>query len=280
VEQSAGANVMSLRANWVRGLLGGFCLLVFVFLMLPLVIVFPLSISSANYLQFPPPGLSWRWFASYFNSASWIRATVVSIEVACMTAAVSVLLGIPLAFYLARSRLQFMAAVVDKLVVSPLIIPSIVTAIAVYSEFAPYQMIGTKTGLVLGHTVIALPFVVVLVLAALRTFDFSLEDAAMGLGADRLRAVLYVTLPQIRTGILAGTFFSFMASFDDLLISLYLSGATMTLPRKTFENIMFAIDPTIAAVSVLQILFIVVVGAAWFAFSRDTRPANAYALTR
>jgi putative spermidine/putrescine transport system permease protein len=95
----------------------------------------------------------------------------------------------------------------------------------------------------------------------------------MGLGADRLRAILYLTFPQIRTSVLAGAFFSFMASFDDLVISLYLSGASMTLPRKTFDNILFAVDPTIAAISVLQIMFIVVLGSGWFLFSRDMRPA-------
>jgi putative spermidine/putrescine transport system permease protein len=155
-----------------------------------------------------------------------------------------------------------------------LIIPSIVTAIVVYRLFASYQMIGTRTGLVLGHTILALPFVVVVVSAALRTFDPALEDAAMGLGAGRLRAVLYVTLPQLRPSIMSGAFFAFMASFVDLILALYLSGANMTLPRKTFENILFAIDPTIAAVSVLQILFVVVLGAAWYAFARVPRPAS------
>jgi putative spermidine/putrescine transport system permease protein len=90
----------------------------------------------------------------------------------------------------------------------------------------------------------------------------------MGLGAGRLRAVLHVTLPQLWPSIMSGAFFAFMASFDDLILALYLSGANMTLPRKTFENILFAIDPTIAAVSVLQILFVVLLGAAWYAFAR------------
>jgi putative spermidine/putrescine transport system permease protein len=262
---------MRSQGRGLRALLIGFCSIVFAFLVLPLFVVFPLSVSSASYLQFPPPGFSWRWFASYFDSPSWIQATTVSIEVGCLTAVVAVLLGVPLAFYLTRGRSHLITAIIDKLVISPLIIPSIVTAIVVYSLLAPHQMIGTRAGLVLGHTILALPFVVVVVSAALRTFDTTLEDAAMGLGAGRLRAILYVTLPQIRPSILSGAFFAFMASFDDLVISLYLSGATMTLPRKTFENILFAIDPTIAAVSVLQILFVVVLGAVWYAFARGAR---------
>jgi putative spermidine/putrescine transport system permease protein len=262
------ARVIAAPGRLSRLLLVAFCTLVFVFLMLPLFVVFPLSVSSASYLQFPPPGLSWRWFGGYFGSPSWIRATLVSIEVGCMTVFLSVLLGVPLAFYLVRGRLRPMTAAVDKLVVAPLIIPSIVTAIVLYSLFARRQMIGSYTALVLGHTVLGLPFVVVLVSAALRNFDTAIEDAAMGLGAGRLRAIMCVTIPQIRPSILSGGFFAFMASFDDVVISLFLSGANMTLPRKTFENIITAIDPTVAAVSVLQILFVVALGVAWYVFRR------------
>jgi putative spermidine/putrescine transport system permease protein len=252
-----------------RAALNLYCSIVFAFLMLPLVIVFPLSVSSATYLQFPPPGYSWRWFESYFGSLSWMQATVLSIEVGCITSAFAVLLGVPLAFYLTRARWRIVSSVVEKLCISPLIIPSIVTAIVVYRLFASYRLIGTMPALVLGHTILALPFVVVVVSAALRTFDTTQEDAAMGLGAGRFRAVFFITLPQLRPSILAGAFFAFMASFDDLILALYLSGSNMTLPRKTFENIQFAIDPTIAAVSVLQILFVVALGGAWYVFARS-----------
>jgi len=263
---------MRRHARVLRWLLVAFCGLVFAFLMMPLVIVFPLSVSSATYLQFPPPALSWRWFENYFGSSDWIAATLVSIEVGCMTAVLALLLGVPLAFYLTRGGPRWATAAIDKLAVSPLIIPSIVTAIVVYSLFARLQLIGTRTGLVLGHTVLALPFVVVVVSAALRSFDVALELAAMGLGASRLQAILRVTLPLIRPSVLSGAYFAFMASFDDVIIALFLSGATMTLPRKTFENIQFALDPTIAAVSVLQILFVVALGAIWFAFGRGGQP--------
>jgi putative spermidine/putrescine transport system permease protein len=257
---------MQSRSLLFRATLSLYCSIVFAFLMLPLVIVFPLSVSSAAYLQFPPPGFSLRWFESYLGSPSWMRATALSIEVGCITSAFAVLLGVPLAFYLTRARWRVASIVIDKLSISPLIIPSIVTAIVVYRLFASYRMIGTMPSLVLGHTVLALPFVVVVVSAALRTFDTTQEEAAMGLGAGRLRAVFYITLPQLRPSILSGAFFAFMASFDDLILALYLSGSNMTLPRKTFENILFAVDPTIAAVSVLQILFVVALGAAWYVF--------------
>jgi putative spermidine/putrescine transport system permease protein len=262
---------MRFRSRLLQAALATYCSAVFAFLLLPLVIVFPLSMSSASYLQFPPPGYSWRWFRSYLDSASWMQATALSIQVGCLTSLFTVLLGVPLAFYLTRTRIRFVGSVVDKLSVSPLIIPSIVTAIVVYRLFASYQMIGTTTALVLGHSILALPFVVVAVSAGLRTFDPALEDAAMGLGASRFRAVLYVTLPQLRPSLFSAAFFAFMASFDDLILALYLSGSNMTLPRKTFENILFAIDPTIAAVSVLQILFVLALGGVWYLLSRGWR---------
>lgn len=257
------------RTNWRRRLLVAYCVLVFAFLMAPLFIVFPLSVSSATYLRFPPPGLSLQWYEQYFSSSSWMQATLLSFEVAAGTAILSLLVGVPLSFYMARTRSQVLASLVDKLVILPLVIPGIVIAVSVYSLFSSLHLIGNGYGLVVGHTVLALPFVVVVVTAALRTFDRSLEDAAVGLGASRLQAVAYVTLPQIGSALLSGAFLAFMASFDDLIMALFLAGSNMTLPKKTFENILYAIDPTIAAVSALQILFVTVLGGIWYAFRRS-----------
>jgi putative spermidine/putrescine transport system permease protein len=245
-------------------LLAAFVGIVFFFLMAPLVVVFPLSLSAASYLAFPPPGWSLQWFARYFGSQSWINATLLSIEVAAATAVVSLVLGVPLAFVLARGRSRMGVALLDRMAALPLVVPSIIIAVAIYRLFALLHLIGTWYGLVLAHTVLALPFVAVVVTAALRDFDIGFEEAALGLGAGRFRAILYVTLPQIRASLFTAAFFAFMASFDDLVLALFLAGSNMTLPKKTFENVMFAIDPTIAAVSVLQILFIAAVGIAAF----------------
>jgi putative spermidine/putrescine transport system permease protein len=188
--------------------------------------------------------------------------------VATATALLSLALGVPLAFHLARGRRRIMVALLDRLATLPLMVPSIITAIAIYGLFAPLRLIGTWYGLVLAHTVLGLPFVVIVVAAALRNFDISLEQAALGLGAGRGRAILHVTLPQIRASLFTGAFFAFMASFDDLVLALFLSGSNMTLPRKTFENVMFSIDPTIAAVSVLQIVFVTAISLVWYAVGR------------
>jgi putative spermidine/putrescine transport system permease protein len=259
---------MQRHARWGRSFLITYVTAVFIFLMAPLVIVFPLSVSSATYLQFPPPGLSLQWFHQYFASPSWMAATALSFEVAAVTALLSLALGVPLAFYLARGRRWMIVALLDRLATLPLMVPSIITAIAIYGLFAPLRLIGTWYGLVVAHTVLGLPFVVIVVAAALRNFDISLEQAALGLGAGQGRAILHVTLPQIRASLFTGAFFAFMASFDDLVLALFLSGSNVTLPKKTFENVMFAIDPTIAAVSVLQIVFVTAISVLWYAASR------------
>ncbi len=265
---------MKRHANWGRRFLIAYASAVFFFLMAPLVIVFPLSVSSATYLEFPPPGLSLQWFHHYFASPSWMEATALSFEVAVATASLSLALGVPLAFHLARGRGRIMAVLLDQLTTLPLVVPSIITAVAIYGLFAPLRLIGTWYGLVIAHTVLGLPFVVIVVAAALRNFDMSLEQAALGLGAGRGRAILHVTFPQIRASLFTGAFFAFMASFDDLVLALFLSGSNMTLPKKTFENVMFSIDPTIAAVSVLQILFVTSLSVLGYVVSRRHMPVR------
>lgn len=259
---------MNGHSVWPRRLLVILCSAIFLFLMLPLVIVFPLSVSSASFLQFPPPGFSWKWFEAFFGSASWLRAAALSFQVGAATAVLTALLGVPVAFFITRARSRWLVTVVDKIVVTPMIIPPVVTAIAVYSLFSGWRWVGSWYALVLAHTILALPLMVIVVTSGLRQFDIGLEQAALGLGAGRLRAFFYVTLPLIRPSILTGVLFAFMTSFDDLIVALFLSGSNMTLPKKMFENIGYALDPTIAVVCVLQILLLVVIGGGWHVWMR------------
>lgn len=241
------------RGRTGRIALGAFATIVFTFLMLPLLVVFPISVSSASYLQFPPPGFSWQWYGRYLNDPVWIDATIRSFKVAALCTVLAMLLGVPLSFALVRSRLRVMK-VADRLVAAPIIVPTIIISIAIYSLFARLQLIGEWYGIAIAHAVLALPFVVILVSAGLRTFDEAQEQAAMGLGASWPVAVWRITLPQLRPSLISAGFLAFVSSFDELVVAMFLSGAQMTLPKKMFDNIMLEIDPTIAAVSVLQIL--------------------------
>mgnify|MGYP002859669445 CR=1 FL=1 len=246
------------RRNWGGIVLGVYCSLVLGFLMLPLLVVFPLSFSSARYLQFPPPGFSLQWYETYINTPSWISATITSLQVGVGTTVLATLLGTMVAFSLVRGTYPGKTWV-DRLVAAPIVVPNIIIAVAIYGLFADLKLIGNWYGVMIGHTVYAIPFVVLVVSAALRNFDVSQEHAAMGLGASRLRAVWTVTLPQIKPAIISGAFLAFITSFDELIIALFLSGSNMTLPKKMFENIISEIDPTISAVSVLQIILVGVV---------------------
>lgn len=251
------------RTGPFRVALATFSGVVFAFLLLPLLVVFPLSLSSAEFLQFPPPGWSLRWFEAFLGSPSWIEATLRSIGIGLATATLASLLGIPAAFFLVRTPSRAFAAVFDKILVAPMIVPPVVIAVVAYGLFSRMQLIGSWWILTAAHTVLALPLVVVVVTAGLREFDRSLENAALGLGAGRIEAFFLIVFPIIRPSVVSGFFFAFMTSFDDLIVAIFLAGGNMTLPKKMFENISFALDPTIAAVCVLQILCLVVGGAIW-----------------
>jgi putative spermidine/putrescine transport system permease protein len=241
-----------------RRILIGACAAVYLFLMLPLLVVFPISLSSAAYMQFPPPGLSWQWYERYFDDPQWIDATVRSLYIGVATAVLALALGVPLAFSLVRAKF-IGRMLVDRLALAPLIVPTIILSVSLYGLFAKLKLIGEWYGLVLAHTVLALPFVVLVMSAGLRDFDRGLEQAAEGLGASRVRTLLRVTLPLLRPSLVSAGLLAFISSFDELVVALFLAGPNMTLPKKMFDNILMEIDPTIAAVSVMQILLVSIV---------------------
>ena len=173
------------------------CAAIYVFLMLPLLVVFPISLSSAPYMQFPPPGFSTQWYERYLEDPQWIDATVRSLYIGAATAVLALVLGVPLAFSLARGRFVG-RTLLDRIALAPLVVPTIILSVGLYGLFAKLKLIGEWYGLVLAHTVLALPFVVLVIVAGLRDFDRALEQAAEGLGASRMRTLLRVTLPLLR----------------------------------------------------------------------------------
>lgn len=228
--------------------------LVLAFLMLPIVIVIPLSFSEARYLSFPPPGFSLQWYREFFTREAWTGSALLSLWVGVATTAASLALGVPAALGLARGSFPGKRLLLGVLL-SPIVAPGIVVAIGLYYAYARYGLVGHPAALVLAHTTLAVPFVVINVMASLSGIDPRLEQAARNLGASPLAAFRHVTLPLIRPGVFAGAVFAFVTSFDELLVALFLSGTTaVTLPRRMWEQINFSVTPTIAAASTLLIV--------------------------
>ena len=158
---------------------------------------------------------------------------------------------------LRRARGRFRGrSLIENGISAPIIVPHIVLSIAIYGLFSRLGLIGEWYGVAVAHTVLALPFVVIVLLAGLRDFDANLELAARGLGAGRLAAVRTVTLPILAPSVYSAAFLAFITSFDELVVAMFISGANMTLPKKMFDNILSEIEPTVAAVSALQIVLI------------------------
>jgi putative spermidine/putrescine transport system permease protein len=227
----------------------GIAAAVLVFLIAPVVIIMIVSFSGADYLSFPPPSLSLRWYQRFLGAASWRRAIGVSTQVAILTMIFATILGLAAALALVRGTFRG-KGIVYAILLSPTIVPTIITAIALYFFFAKWKVTGSVLAMALGHTVLALPVVVIIMAATLQGFDTRLEMAALSLGASRLLTLRRITLPLIAPGVLSAALFAFLTSFDELLIPLFLSGVEVqTLTVRIWNSLSLEVDPTITAVS-------------------------------
>lgn len=243
-----------MTAAQVRGwLLRTWVALVFAYLLLPVVVVALASFSRTSYLTVPPKGLTLRWFSAVLGDPDYIHAIVFSLGLALVATVGSLAVGVAASYALLRRRVPG-GAVVSALLNAPLIFPGVVVGVALLQFYALVHMNGTLIGLALAHMVITVPYVVRAVMASLQGIDSELESAARVLGASGPVAFFTVTLPLIRPGIAAGALFSFIVSFDNVPVSIFLLGAgQMTLPVKIFTAIEYGVDPSIAAISTMLI---------------------------
>lgn len=246
------------RQSISRGVLVVVGCLVIAFLCVPSFFVIPVSFTSGSFIEFPPQGFSLRWYAVYFGSQGWVSATLRSFVVAILTGVVATVLGTAAAFVLARQNIVARGAIL-ALVLAPLVLPRIIIAVGLFYLFARIGLVGTVPGLVIGHTILAVPYVVITVMAVLKTYDDRLDQAAWSLGASKWRALVEITLPQIRGGMVAAFLFAFITSFDELTISLFITGgSTSTLPRQMWNDLLLQVNPTLAAVSTVVLVFVTV----------------------
>jgi putative spermidine/putrescine transport system permease protein len=247
--------------------------LVALFLLLPIAIVVPMSFSTAISFEFPPPGYSLGYYAKYFTSEEWLEPTLNSFVIALGATTLTMLLVVPAAFGCVRYRFRG-KAFVNLLMMAPLVVPHVVSAVAYYGFLGRVRLTGTYLGVAVAHGVLAVPATFLVITATLKGFDRNLERAAMSSGAGPLRTFLHVTLPVLRPGMLVGALFAFLSSFNEAVVVIFIGGReASTLPKKMYESIRLESDPVIAVVSTL-LVSAVVLGVLVSTFMRR-RPANA-----
>jgi putative spermidine/putrescine transport system permease protein len=241
------------RTDWGRIGLVGFVLSFFVFMLAPIVVVVVVSFTDAGYVGFPIPAWSLRWFHRIFEYEPFVAAIIVSFEIAIGATVLACLIGVPACLALARSEAAWASAIMTFLL-SPLSMPMIVLGFATLFFVSRIGLGISFASLLIAHTVVCLPYVLRTVAGVYRGVPGSYEEVAMILGANRFQVFRHVVLPLIRPGIVAGSLFSFLVSFDNLPISYFFASAhTNTLPVVMLSYMEHQFDPSIAALSTLQL---------------------------
>jgi len=231
-------------------------LLVLAFLAAPAFLMIPLSFDSGSGLTWPPKGFSLQWYEQMFTSPVWMQAITRSLIVGVGTGLLAMLIGTPAAFLLVRANMRGKSAML-AFVLSPIVVPRMIIAVGMFYFFARVGLVGSTIGLILAHTVVAVPYVVITMMAVLRNYDTRLDLAAQSLGAGPWSTLRFVTFPILSAGLLSSFLFAFATSFDELTIALFASGGlNATLPKQFWDEVTLQISPVIAAVSTCLFIFI------------------------
>ncbi len=250
-------------------------ILMAVFIGAPMLVVVPMSWSSSPSFQFPPPGYSWHYYGAFFRDPGWTGPVLNSLLIGAGTAALTLALVIPAAFALVRYEFKG-RALGNLLVLLPLTVPSIVVALGYFYYFGSLKLTQTYLGVILAHTCLSVPVAYLILAASLKGFDRSLERAATSLGATPLQAFRLVTFPVLRPAFIGAAMFAFIHSFDEAIVSLFISGRDVTtLPRKMFDSLRTQADPAISVVSTLLLLSVVLVTVAPVIWRHVRRPDSA-----
>ena len=256
-----------------KRLLGAFAVIIVIWLILPTLVILPMSFNDASSFNFPPKGFSTRWYENFFTDASWLKSLAASIQVAILTMIVATTVGVLAS--LGLSKVKFRGkGLMEGYFLLPLIVPGIVLAVGLYSLFLRLDLLGTLPGFVLAHTIVAMPLVITNVMASLQGLDPRLEQASASLGAGRIQTFFSITLPLIAPGVTAGALFAFVTSFDEVILSLFIQSPSLqTLPVKIFNSVTQTNDPTVAAVAVITMFTsVIVMLVAQFATRKRKRP--------
>lgn len=245
------------QLGWWKYALLTITVLTAAFLLLPILFIAALSFGSSQWLIFPPPGWTLRWYGELFSDPQWLESAWTSFRIAAIVTVLSVVLGLVTSFGLVRGKFLFRDAL-KALFLTPMILPVVVFAVALYAFFLRIGLGGTLIGFVLSHLVLALPFSILSISSALEGFDKSIEDAAVLCGASPLEAKIRVTLPAISHGLFSAAVFSFLTSWDEVVVAIFMASPTLqTLPVKVWTTLRQDLTPVVAAASTLLILLTV-----------------------
>jgi ABC-type spermidine/putrescine transport system permease subunit II len=251
--------------------LTAFAALVLVFLCLPVLIVAPMSFSDAQSLEFPPPGLSLRWYRNLLGNPIWVEAGKNSLLLAALSSTAALVCGTLASYVLVRGTFSG-KRIVEANFMAPMIVPSIITAVSLYIFFARVGLLGSFFGLVLAHTILAAPYVVLIMQAAIRGFDVRIEQVAATLGASQWQILLRIVMPNLAPSAAAAWIFSFVMSFDEVVVTLFVSGTYVTIPKRMFSELMLQVNPTVTAVATLLIAFNLLALAVLLVLTRHGKP--------
>lgn len=241
------------------------CVLIFCFLIIPILVILPLSFNAQPYFTFTPEmlslnpeGYSTRWYESFFNDSNWQKAVKNSLIIAVFSTIISVSLGTLAALGLSQKEFPFKTTIMGILI-SPMVVPLIISAAGMFFFYARVNLLGTHIGVILAHAALATPFVVIVVTATLTGFDHSLTRAAANLGSSPQNTFFKITVPLITPGVISGALFAFITSFDEVVVVLFLGSVHQrTIPWAMFSGIREEISPTILAVATLLITFSII----------------------
>lgn len=235
-----------------RSILITFSTLVAAWLVVPTLIVIPISFTGENSFAFPPQSWSLDYYKNFFTDQRWLNSLFNSLLIALAATAIATVLGTMAAYGLSLATFFRGKQAAHQLFLGPLIMPSIVVAVATYLVFLQWNLVGTLAGFIAIHAILGIPFVVTNVTTALSSFDYNLERASAILGASRFKTFMQVTLPTIRPGIVAGALFAFVISFDEVVVSLFIQSPMLqTLPVRMYTSVAEEVDPTISSASTI-----------------------------
>lgn len=232
--------------------------LVLAFIAAPAFILIPVSFTTSSFLSWPPKGFSLQWYEAFFTTPAWSAALLRSVVVGALTAILAMAFGIPAAYALSKPEISG-KSILLMLVLIPVVLPSIIIGVGLFYLYSRIGLLQTTVGLVLGHTVFALPYVVITTMAALRTYDQRLDQAAWTLGAPRLATFRLISFPLMKAGMASAFLFAFVQSFDELSVSLFVASPAMpTLPRQLWTEALYRLSPTLAAASSIMICIVAI----------------------